>query len=376
MNSWIILSQLTNQAIPFLDFLVKQLIRSFDTQSNHSALINFYIKMGNEACGCNRGRRNGYSTEVNTSIVFKPTVIQEEWTNAVKNNTVAIVEALHLNNRELVDLPIDTHNFCAIHYAAKYKKYDLLDYLLDNHFDINRQETQYGNTALHFAAQNEDTKAIAKLFSYHDIDDKIKNYEGKEPCHMFADHFKRDYIKTKERGKAIENKIRNEMMKHKTAFGVTVYPTEYIEYLTRNNGFKTYNVLNGSYRTKGKYLTKFALENGVDLDEMGMYLEQNVNKGIWHKLTKKEQIKKEGDTERVLIGICKLTMRDKHKEQSGKKRGYNERPSKESIQQLNKSICNMIRQNNGKITLNQVDFEQNFPKYLYTVHQQIMNDES
>ena len=131
--------------------------------------------MGAEACGCKKTT----SSEISIDM-FKPSTLQSQWSEAIRKNAVEGVTALHATDMDLIDLPIDANNICAIHVVIQLKHYDILDFLLKERFDINVQDTKYGNTALHLAVHNEDSKAIEKLFSYHhdDIDDKIKNYQG------------------------------------------------------------------------------------------------------------------------------------------------------------------------------------------------------
>merc|ERR1712129_203942 len=128
------------------------------------------------------------------------------------------VEALHSENSELIDEPIGAHNLCGIHVIVCNEQYELLYYFLSQNFDINVQESQKGNNALHMAAENEDILAIEKLFGYYTedsicIDDSIRNYEGKDACHVCSDEFKRTFIKIKQRGIAISNKRKKDRQK-------------------------------------------------------------------------------------------------------------------------------------------------------------------
>ena len=130
--------------------------------------------MGAEACGC----QNVTPAEEVTPNKFTPSTSQGNWADAIKKNAVAAVTALNATDMDLIDMPCDLNNLCAIHLCIQLKHYKILDFLLTQRFDINVQETRYGNTALHLAAINEDFKAIEKLYTYDDIDDKIQNYRG------------------------------------------------------------------------------------------------------------------------------------------------------------------------------------------------------
>eukprot|EP01084_Bolivina_argentea_P054825 100528_1 len=342
--------------------------------------------MGAEACGCKKPEIQDFE-----SNMFKPTAIQQSWADAIKKNSIAGIKALHLQHYDIIDKPIDAHHICGIHVIVQNKQYEILEYFLQNQFDINTQETLYGNTPLHIASQNEDSNAIEQLFTYNDINDHIKNYQGKEACHMCSDRFKREYIKTKERGKALGRKLLKER-KEQNIFGGHVnnfttsslkrFEDSNINFLTLNNGYHNENnlYLNGKYRKNGKYLTKFAMECGIDIDEMGMFLQRHMNNNIWNKLTRnKKAIKKSKDIEGILEGICVLTIKDKQKDQNGIKNSihYDDKPpNKEAIRQLNEIICDKLRNTNGKINLNEIDFNKHFHNHLYTVHKQIMKGEN
>ena len=191
---------------------------------------------------------------------------------------------------------------------------------------------------------------------------------------MCSTQFKREYIKAKERGRAIGDKLKmNEKCQH--------FDRLSMDYLTVNNGYNLEeNGLNGKYRKKGKYITKFAKEIGVDIDEMALYLERNMGDGLWEKLTNnKDVLRKEKSVQKLLNEICVKTIKDKRMKQNGYKNGIDfdydeEKPRREAIQQLNFRIVNLLRENNeDKIRLDKDEFENNFCDYLYEIHQQIVN---
>ena len=155
-----------------------------------------------------------------------------------------------------------------------------------------------------------------------------------------------------------------------------------INYLTMNNGYNSTHIqLHDKYRKKGKYITKFALEIGVDIDEMAMFLENNIdqNTSIWSKITNNKQVlRKDKDIEKLIKNICNLTLQDKKKQES--KNGHrsgNEHidsvPNKEAIHQLTDRILIILKRDDGKLRLKKDDFEENFHNYLYQIHDDITN---
>ena len=301
--------------------------------------------MGAEACGC---KEKVYDSNSNT---FKLDPSTSKWAELIYNDKLVGVEALHSQNMDIINEAIDAHNICAIHVVIQNQQYDILDYFLSQNFDINVQDTKYGNTALHLAAQNGDTNAIQKLFSYDGIDDGIRNYEGKDAAHVCSETFKRNYIKTKQRGiaMAIANRRRREQKKRK------------------QNGFCYVHTATIQNEMDG-------VETGIDIDEIAMFLEKSSNiESICNKVDSgKGEITKEKEIEKVIFAVCKLAARDKEKTQNGED-SYDQAPSKSAVRELSGSICNILRDNNGEIHINKNDFYLNLHTFLYSIHKTIIH---
>lgn len=127
-------------------------------------------------------------SDVESGIKLKADVNarNETWKNttplyqAVKNNQLEIAYLLIMAG---ADVNAINNGESALHMAARNKNAYLLQLLIMAGAKVNMQDEQYGNTPLHYAADNGDTKAMA-LLTANNADMNIANFDGVTPTQL------------------------------------------------------------------------------------------------------------------------------------------------------------------------------------------------
>eukprot|EP01084_Bolivina_argentea_P219826 372714_1 len=155
--------------------------------------------MGNSTCGCGP-RRNKF-------VLYN--IQNTDWANAVTNVSLAGVQMLHQQEPDLINQIVTSNGYIAIHIAVKRKHFDLFAYLLQYGGNINALGGENGNSCLHLAVMNQDTKIIDELFRC-DCDDTLTNKNGKTPSDLIDDiHFRRQYMRAKNKHRMSSQNTQN-----------------------------------------------------------------------------------------------------------------------------------------------------------------------
>lgn len=122
------------------------------------------------------------------------TVKEPAWAKAVTSGHIESMRNILNNKPEIINEYINNHGICAIHHAVQTKNTRMLEYLLENGVNMNKQRSKDGNTALHIASIARNVNIIRLLFEYR-VNDTIVNHKKKTAYDVCTLSFKRTYKK-------------------------------------------------------------------------------------------------------------------------------------------------------------------------------------
>ena len=130
---------------------------------------SFSIVVMGSSCSCSESGCCKDSSYQRIPVVENP-----HWSNAVREGNINAIKFLHSDDPGLIDSIVNDAGERAIHVAARLRKVEILEYLLENGAEKDMKSVKTGNTALHEAALQNDIPCIKTLIG-HGAKITIKN---------------------------------------------------------------------------------------------------------------------------------------------------------------------------------------------------------
>lgn len=311
--------------------------------------------------------------------IINTEVKNQDWADAVQKGNFTGIKILHHSDPDLVNEVVDENGTMAIHYAVKTKNEKLLEYLLNNGANINAQGGKEYNSALHEAILLQDFSAIKKLYSYG-INDQLRNIHGKLAIDLCNKKYKREFMKAKQ----FKAKHKEEyLQKHaknirRTQTGVMLAGMNLND--TNEKTIRRYvketDHRENFYRRKEEEIahremavTSFGDECGIDADEIAMTIRNMELSKLWQKLTKRNTnaVTKQTEIYKILYGLTLVALK--------KKNPRAKKPPQTAVKKLTTILVKKLPKKKGKATLEKNDFEKQFAKYLFEIHDEMKEKE-
>jgi len=281
---------------------------------------------------------------------------------------------LHAENPDLINEAVDNEGHRAIHLSVQNKNGELLLYLLNNGVNINAVGGKHGNTALHEAALISDMKAVRHLFSYG-IDDSIMNLDGKRAIDLCPKSLKREFTKAKQFRNKHRDNINKTLHSRKSTdiiiAGMSLKnSTEKIKKFVhqQDDELNFYKNKKREIEDRDMSITSFGEQCGCDIDEIAMTLQKVPDPGkLWMKWAKMPALTRQTEIYKILYGLTVLTLK--------KKNPRSKKPPGHPIKLLTSRLCRKLPKKEGKTTLTKEYFIKHCHNILYTLHEEMVNDE-
>eukprot|EP00484_Ammonia_sp_Unknown_P029459 CAMPEP_0197034410 /NCGR_PEP_ID=MMETSP1384-20130603/12540_1 /TAXON_ID=29189 /ORGANISM="Ammonia sp." /LENGTH=337 /DNA_ID=CAMNT_0042464341 /DNA_START=21 /DNA_END=1034 /DNA_ORIENTATION=- len=319
-----------------------------------------------------------------TRIVINTEVKNPDWADAVQKNNYVAVKILHHGDPDCVNEPVDTTGFTALHYAVRNKNEELLTYLLENGANINAQGGKDRNSALHEAVLIADFTAVRKLFSYG-INDNLTNAKGKTAIDLCNKKYKREFTKAKQFKQKHKNEYiqrQQEQLEQRASVmlaGMDLNDTNEKNIKNIKDYVKKTDHEQNFFRRKQQEIderdmaiTSFGDDCGIELDEIAMTIKDDDLTKYWTKLTKKnakepKEVTKQTEIYKILYGITQFALK--------KKNPRAKRPSADAVKKITSQFVKKLPKKRGKATLEREEFVKKMPKYLFELHDELVERE-
>jgi len=348
-------------------------------------------------------------------IVVQTEIENEDWATAVTQHQSAAVQMLHHQDAKLVNLPVDTTNGMAIHYAVTtipssdskkaLRDESMLEYLLENGANVNAQGGELFNSALHYAVieivkmyekkeHNERIEPLwqcVRLLYRFGIKENLRNNENKTALDIidvtFGDEkllktFKQRKYAGNEHGNTqksnhtpVHSNSRNDSKEKPSGVLIggmdlddkanDLIIKKYIKDTSAATKVMKKKMENISKRTIPQ--TEFGEHCGVDPDEIAVEMQKIPDLGkVWHKCTKGHdtmEVHRQTDIYKILYSLTVMVLR--------KKNPTAKKPPQEAVKKLTVKISAKLPAIKGKHVLEKRYFVEEFYRLLYILHDEL-----
>jgi len=333
--------------------------------------------MGSTCTSCQCCRPSDYQPVANTEIR------NQDWADAIQKGNFTAIAILHHADPGCINEPVDEQGHTALHYAVKNKDQKLLEYLLNNHVNINAQGGPDYNSALHEAVKLYDWDTIRKLFGYG-INDQLRNAHGKVAVDLCIKRYKREFTKAKQFRKKHKDQYTNRHKAHvknnRSAVmlaGLNLDDTGEKNIKEIKNYVKKTDHEQNFFRRKQEEIdqrdmavTSFGEDTGIEVDEIAMCIKDEDLAKVWVKYAPKnaDHITKLTEIHKLLFGITNFALK--------RKNPRSKRAPNDAVRKLSDAFVKKLPRKRGKYTLEKAEFCKHVHNLLFALHDEWVEKES